>query len=535
MQRFWQLLALTIAGVMLAPVFVALGSVFSSAGEVWQHISVYVLPRVALNTLLLVVAVALMTLLIGTVAGWLTAVCEFPGRRFFAWSLMLPLAIPGYVIAFALAGIFQYGAPLATGLRSLGIELPEFNAGSASALCLALTLYPYVFLLARQAFMTQGAQGLEVAQSLGMSKTRGFFMVALPLARPWLVAGVALVIMETLADFGTVKVFNFDTFTTAIYSAWFGLFSLTAALQMSVMLLALVLVALVLERRARGQRRFSTTQVKSAQPRIALNGGRRIAATMFCVVLFVLAFALPVVQLLVWAMNHFQQELSQRYLTFLRASLVLSGLACGLITGLSVLLGFSRRQSPGKITATSERLATLGYALPGTVLAVGFFVALAGLQQALTGGLRLLTGNPESVVMLTGTLWVMVLAYAARFLAVAHSPVGSAFERVTPPIDDAARGLGVRGWALLKRVYLPILRPGMATALLLVFVDVMKELPITLITRPFGWDTLAVRIFQMTTEGEWERASVPALAIVICGLLPVLWLHKRSVRHEVSA
>lgn len=535
MQRIWQAITLGIALLMLAPIIVAVGSVLTPAGDVWIHITTYVLPRVTVNTVVLAVSVATVTLVLGASAGWLTAVCDFPGRRFFSWSLMLPLAMPGYVIAFALSGVFEYGSPLAGSMRSMGIVLPAVSAGVASALCLSLTLYPYVFLLARQAFLTQGARSLEVAQSLGMSRREGFFRVSLSLARPWLVAGVALVVMETLADFGTVKVFNFDTFTTAIYSAWFGLFSLTAALQMSVMLLLLVVIALMLERYARGQRRFATGDAQGPGIRIQLSSRGRWLALGFCGLLFTFAFALPVGQLLFWAFNHISTELSARYLGFLRASLLLATMASLAITALSVILGFSQRQAPGVLTSVGTRLATLGYAMPGTVLAVGFFVAIAGVQRSLSAAFRYLGAGDQFTVMLTGTLWVMLFAYAARFLAVAHSPLGSAFERITPRIDDASRGLGVSGWRLLWRVHLPILRPGLATAVLLVFVDVMKELPITLITRPFGWDTLAVRVFQMTTEGEWQRASVPALFIVACGLVPVLWLHARSIRRSDHA
>lgn len=532
-RRIWQSVAVIIALTMTAPLLVAVASLAAPAGDVWAHLSRFVLPRVIPNTIGLTVAVGLLALIVGGTVAWLCAVCEFPGRRHFSWSLMLPLAMPGYVIAFALAGVFGYAGPISSGLRdTFGWPLPDFNAATASAVCLTLTLYPYVFLLARQAFASQGVRALEVAESCGLSRWQGFLRVSLPMARPWLAAGTALVAMETLADFGTVKVFNFDTFTTAIYSAWFSLFSLTAALQMSVMLLLLVMLALWLERRSRGSRRYTVESTRRTVGRIELRGWRAAAATAFCSALLLIAFIIPLVQLLVWGWQTANAEWSLRYLDYLRASLVLAAMAAVLISALSLLLGFSERQSPGTATRWSARLSTLGYALPGTVLAVGFFVFIAGLQSAMTDLARLLGASAQFQITLTGTLLVMLLAYAARFMAVAHGPLGSAFERITPRIDDAAQGLGVYGRRLLGRVYLPILAPGIATAALLVFVDVMKELPITLITRPFGWDTLAVRIFQMTTEGEWQRASIPALAIVAAGLIPVLWLHARSAAQE---
>ena len=252
--RAWQIPALAVAALTLAPLAVVAVSFLQPATADWAHISTWVLPEVTRNTLWLVVTVGAATLVIGSAAGWLTAVCEFPGRRFFAWALLLPLAMPGYVIAVALSGVFAWGGPLGTWLRGHGLALPDLSAGVAAACCLVLTLYPYVFLLARQAFMTQGLSSLEVAQSLGMSRWQGFRRVSLPLARPWLAAGVTLVCMETMADFGTVKVFNFDTYTTAIYGAWFELFSLNAALQMSVLLLLLVVAALGLERLVRRRR-----------------------------------------------------------------------------------------------------------------------------------------------------------------------------------------------------------------------------------------------------------------------------------------
>ncbi|MEN7343218.1 MAG: iron ABC transporter permease [Pseudomonadota bacterium] len=526
--RLWQLMVVAIALVMALPMIVAVAALGADSAGVWSHIVEYVLPRVTVNTLLLVVGVAVLSLLLGTIAAWLTSVFDFPGQRWFAWCLMLPLALPGYVTAFALSGVFEYSSPLAGALRFWGISLPGVSAGLASTLCLTLTLYPYVFLLARQAFLSQGRRSLEVAQSLGMRQARGMWRVALPFARPWLVAGVSLVIMETLADFGTVKVFNFDTFTTAIYSAWFGLFSLTAALQMSLCLLVLVVAALWLERRARRLRRYTGVGQKDPQHRLPLTGGRRWLATCFCGGLFVIAFLVPVGQLVVWAIDYVQLEWSARYWSYLRASVSLATFAAVFVALLSVLLGFGRRRAPGRTTDSAVQVSTLGYALPGTVLAVGFFVALSGVQDGLTAIGRALGAGDAFVVTLTGTLWVMLLAYAARFLAVGFSPVGSGFERISPRIDDTAEILGLRGVKRLRQVYLPLLTPGIATALLLVFVDVMKELPITLITRPFGWDTLSVRIFQMTTEGEWQRASIPALTIVLCGLIPVMILQRQK-------
>ncbi|MEL6870493.1 MAG: iron ABC transporter permease [Pseudomonadota bacterium] len=515
----WRLAALAIALLMLLPLGVAVGALATPTGDIWAHLTEHVLPAVVRNTAGLSVCVAIASAVLGGTAAWLTAMVDFPGRRFFAWALLLPLALPGYVIAFALAGVFDYSGAVANLWQSLfGVRMPRLGAGTASAVCLSLTLYPYVYLLVRQAFVTQGQRCLEVAQSLGMDRLTGFRRVALPMARPWFATGVALVVMETLADFGTVKVFNFDTFTTAIYGAWFGLFSLPAALQLSALLLLFVALAVAGEQFWRSKARYVSRDA-AARPRyLVVSRTQALLACTFCVLLFAVAFVVPVLQLVLWAIEMASSEITLRYWSFVRASVSLGVMAAVFVTLLGLLLGYSERRAPGIATTWSVRIATLGYAMPGTVLAVGFFVAVSA------------TGDWLGVT-LTGTILVMLLAYAARFLAVGYGPLGTGLQRITPNIDDAARGLGVSGLSLLRRVHWPMLRTGVATAALLVFVDVMKELPITLLTRPFGWDTLAVRIFQLTTEGEWQRAAIPALAIVAAGLLPVLWLHRHSDRH----
>ena len=498
---------------------------------VWEHLAQHVLPRVLVNTAWLVAAVSVLTGVIGASLAWLTAACEFPGRRFFNWALLLPLAVPGYVLAFALAGLFEHTGTVQTAMRHAFGEaagLPEIGARAASIATLTLALFPYVYLIARHAFATQGVRGLEVARSMGMSPIKGFQRVSLPMARPWIAAGVALVAMETLADFGTVSVFNYDTFTTAIYQAWFALFSLDAALQLASMLLLLVALAVVTERRFRGRARFEAVGSAAARQRINLARRPALAATAYCSVVFLIAFLLPMLQLLAWAVQTYPAELDPRYLSIAMRSVILGLSAALLIVTLAVLLAYAVRLRPGASMNLLARAATLGYAIPGAVLAVGFFVAVAGLGDGLTLLARWLTGPETAPVVLTGTVLTLLLAYSARFLAVGHGPVESAMQRIRPSLDDAARGMGVAGFSLLRRVHLPILGAGVATAALLVFVDVMKELPITLMTRPFGWDTLSVRVFQLTSEGHWQRASVPALAIVLAGLIPVLALNRRS-------
>jgi iron(III) transport system permease protein len=388
---------------------------------------------------------------------------------------------------------------------------------------LSLVLYPYVYLLARTAFLTQGRNLIDAARTLGLSPWAAFFKVVLPVARPAVGGGVALVLMETLADFGAVSVFNYDTFTTAIYRAWYGLFNLAVAAQLATLLLMFVLVTLVLEHYSRQGARYVRDERSRDVQRYQLRGVRAGMATAFATLVLAIAFVLPVGQLIVWVIQAGAAEYDDRYPEFLGHTLVLAAIAATIAVALALLLSLVQRL-PGSprvqmLQRFGTRLATLGYALPGSVLAVGILLMFTAVNNLL--GLTLI-----------GTVAALVLAYLTRFLAVAHTPVEASFERVRPSLIEAAQTLGVRGPALLRQLYVPLLWPGLVTAALMVFVDVMKEMPATLILRPFGWDTLAVRVFQMTTEGQWQRAALPALTLLVAGLLPVILLLKNTVQQR---
>ncbi len=530
--------AVALAGALalpaLVPLFIIAGSLFDVETEVWSHLARYILPDVIFNTLWLLAGVTAITGILGTGLAWLTAVCDFPGRRFFDWALLLPLAIPGYVLAFVAVGLLDYSGPVQSWLRSewgTSAWVPPIRStnGWGVIFVLSLALYPYVYLIARSAFLSQGRRVLEAAQTLGLSSRQAAWQVALPMARPWIAAGLALVAMETLADFGTVSVFNYTTFTRAIYSAWFGMFSVSAALELAAVLMFFVLGALWLERSSRARVRYSGDRSAAyAERRIELTGAGRWGAFAAAASVFLFAFLLPFAQLLAWAGKHAATDLDVRYVGFALRSLTLAGSAAGVILVASVLLAYVTRAEPGPWTRVLARLGTLGYAIPGTVLAVGIFVPLAWFNNQLQSGLNAVFGGAAPSIYLQGTLVTVLVAYLARFLAVGFGPVESSLQRVTRSLDEAAISLGVTGTALLKRVHLPLLRTGIATGAALVFVDVMKEMPITLITRPFGWDTLAVRVFEMTTEGEWERAALPAVVIVLAGLIPVALLTRRG-------
>ncbi|MBI2877078.1 MAG: iron ABC transporter permease [Candidatus Tectomicrobia bacterium] len=528
----WRLFALAVALLVLVPLSVLAFSWLRPAGEIWQHLRETVLARLLLNPLVLVAGVAAGTLVLGISLAWLTAVCDFPGRRFFSWALLLPLAMPTYVLAFVFLGLLDFAGPIQSAWRAwAGAQAPFPAVRSAGGIIavISLALYPYVYLLAKNAFETQGKRALEAAESLGCSPLEGFFRVALPMARPWIGGGLLLVLMEALADFGAVSIFNFDTFTTAIYKAWFGFFSLAAAAQLASLLVALVFLLFVLEERLRSRRCFTLPRQQGTGERLRLRGWKAGGAFALAAGVLIVAFVIPVAQLGAWALASFAEEFNPRYLGMLGRSVLLGLAAALLITLTALILSYGSRRHPDAPTRALVRAANLGYALPGAVLAVGIFIPLAALDNLILDAVEHGWGV-RTRPLLQGTVLIMLLAYLVRFLATGFKPVDSAMHRVTPSLDEAAQLMGLRGPGILARVHLPMLRGGLLTAATLALLDVMKEMPITLMTRPFGWDTLAVKIFELTSEGEWERAALPAVALVLAGLAPILLLMRHAER-----
>ena len=526
--------AVVVVGLLAAPALLPLLTAVlawaTPAGEVWQHQLQYVLPRVAWNTTLLLLIVGSATALLGTGLAWLVAGHDFPGRSVFTWALLLPLAVPGYVLAVVFAGALDYAGPLQSWLRAVThapLRLPPIRSLGGAALVLTLCLYPYVYMLARVAFESAGARALEAAQSLGLDRRAAFRKVLLPLARPAVAAGVGLVCMETLSDFGVVAALNVDTFTTAIYRAWFGMFSLSAALQMAALLGLLALGGVWLERRLRGGRGFAAQRPSGDLPRRRLRGVRGLAATLSATLVLLLAFVLPMAQLLAWSAAHAATDLDARYWAFAARSVAVAASGALVVVTAALVLGYALRRETRPWVRGLGRFATVGYAIPGTVLAVGLFAPVAALNGWLQSALEGVFGTTSPQLFLQGTLLTMFVAYLARFLAVGTGPVESGLDRIHHNLDEAAANLGVRGVARLRRVHFPLLRGSLLAAAVLVFVDLMKELPITLMTRPFGFETLAVRVFEMAAEGEWQRAALPSVLIVAAGVLPVVLLARR--------
>ena len=530
-QRRWYPIAFAIAALVLLPLSVLLLSWHEIDRDIWAHLWDTQMPRLIGNTLVLVLGVSVGVVGLGVSLAWLTSLCEFPGRRWLDWALMLPFAIPAYVLAFVFIGLFDFSGPLQSLFREvlgLNLRFPRVRSTGGVIVVLVLVFYPYVYLLARSAFLAQGKGLMEAARVLGQSPWQAFWRVALPMARPAIGAGLALAIMETLADFGAVSVFNFDTFTTAIYKTWYGFYSLTSATQLASLLLLAVMLVLYGERRARGASRPANERPRG-QALYHLRGWKAAAASGWCGLVFVCAFVIPLLQLLVWFWQRGRFDLDERYAGLILHTLSLGALAALITVAVALLLAFARRLAPTRSVRSAVSLANLGYALPGSVLAVAIMLAFSYLDRELVIPLSTWFGGAGKPLLL-GSLAALLLAYLVRFMAVAYGPLENGLARIRPSLPEASRSLGIGGPRLFFRVYLPLLVPGALSAALLVFVDVLKEMPATLLMRPFGWDTLSVRIFEMTSEGEWARAALPSLTLVLVGLLPVIGLIRRSAR-----
>jgi iron(III) transport system permease protein len=504
------------------------------------HLAQHVVPRAALETLVLAVLVTAGVTLLGTTSAWLVAALDFPGRRFFEWALLLPLAMPGYIVAYAYTDLLQYAGPVQTALRSaFGWErgdywFPDIRSLPGAALVFTFVLYPYVFLLARTAFAARTASMIDAARSLGLSPWQTWLRVNLPLARPAVAAGTLLALMETLADYGAASYFGLQTFTTSIYRAWFGLGDRLAASQLSAVLLVVVLAVVALEIRARGRARFfAAPNSARPAPRTALRGGRAALAVVGCCVPLLLGFLLPAAVLL-WLLSSAVGAINwARYMHWLVNTLTVGAGAALLTLAVVLAIGYAVRLAPpgalGRTIRGGARAMNLGYAVPGAVIAVGILLPLAAFDNRLDAWSRALFGVGPGL-LLTGSVAALLYAYLVRYFAVAYQPIEAGLARITPAMEASARSLGATPWEAFRRVHLPLLAPSALAAALLVFVDVMKELPATLVLRPFNFDTLAVIAYQMAADERLDEAALPSLTIVLAGALPVIWLSRAIAR-----
>jgi len=498
------------------------------APEVWAQIRPR-LPELFSNSLGLVAATVLASGLLGTGLAWLTALCEFPGRRFFSWALLLPLAIPAYVLGFVGVGLFNFDGPvhaLWQAWQGGDAGFPAVRSAGGLTLSLSLSLYPYVYLAARHAFQTHSGRAMEAARSLGAGPYGAFFRIALPMALPWIGTGLALVALETLADLGTASVFHYETFTTALYQAWSGpppAWPVAARLAGVLLLLAFALPLLDWHQRQR-QGQYRSLPNGGGRVRTAiLRGPLGYAAALCAGLALAAAFVIPLGQLLGWSAATLANGLDGHFADACWHSVLMACGGAGLIVAAALALGLARRRHPGAGVAMLARLATMGHALPGAVLAVGIAIPVAALEQGLADLAQSRPGSSLSPV-LENSLGVLLSAYLIRFLAVGFRATDSALRRITPNMEDAARSLGVHGFALWRQLRLPLLRGGLLGAFLFTFADIMREMPMTLLLRPAGWDTLTARIFETATQGQWQQAALPALALVLAGLPPVILL-----------
>ncbi len=521
-----------LALLLALPVISIAASLFWPRPDTWQHLADTVLADYVVNSLVLTVGVGVGVLLLALVPAWLTTMCRFPGSRQLEWALLLPLAMPAYIIAYTYTGLLDVAGPVQSALRDWsGLSygdywFPSIRSLGGAIVMLSLVLYPYVYLLARAAFIEQSICVLEVARTLGLGPVRRFLKVALPLARPAIVAGLSLALMETLADYGTVQYFGVSVFTTGIFRTWFGLADGIAAAQLAAMLLVFVITLLWLERRSRRAARYHHTSNRySAIVSEPLRGGRALAAIGVCGLPVLLGFLLPAGVLLSWAVDSWAGTDRTAFLQLMWHSLGLAGLTAVLAVVLALYFAYGRRLYDNVLTRLSVRFVSLGYAIPGTVIAVGALLPFAWFDNALDAWLRTQFGI-SSGLLLSGTLFTLVFAYLVRFLAVSVNTVESGLARVRPSMDEAARSMGLSRLAVLKRVHMPMMRGTLLSAGLLVFVDVLKELPATLLLRPFNFNTLAVRAFELANDERLAEAACPALAIVVAGIIPVILMSR---------
>ncbi|MCX0430546.1 iron ABC transporter permease [Aeromonas veronii] len=522
-----------IALLLGLPVIALLFSAFSAEGELFRHLADTVLLDYLANTLGLVVGVVLLSLLFGVPTAWLVAMCQVPGRRALQWALMLPMAMPSYIVAYVYTDLLDYSGPLQAGLRALfgwnspaDYWFPAIRSLGGAAWVLALVLFPYVYLLTRASFLEQSVSLIHSSRLLGCTPWQSFRRLSLPLARPAIMVAVSLVAMETLADFATVHFFAINTLTTAVYDTWLGYGSLATAAKLSCLMLLAVVLLIALERRSRSRQQVFQKSMGHEQPlRYPLKGMSRWLAGLWCWGLVLAGFALPFIILLDYGVRYFELSWTPEFVRFAGNSLAISALTALLAMGIALLLGFFRRLDGGIKSLLPLRIAAMGYAMPGTVLAIGVLVPLTALDFAINDLAEWL-GRQGPGLLLTGTITAIVFGYLVRFVAIAIGSVESSMGKISPSLDMAARSLGQGDGGMLRRVHLPLVRRGLFAGAMLVFIESMKELPAALLLRPFNFDTLATHVYQFVSDEMLERGALGAIVIVLVGLLPLIWVNR---------
>lgn len=530
-QQVWTVLSIAIASLISIPVLGIISSLGVNTRDVWQHLAETVLTSYMTHSLGLMIGVGIGTTLLGVSTAWLVTMCSFPMAAGLSWGLLLPLSAPSYILAYTYTEILDYYGPIQTLLRDWNgwvsaddYYFPPVRSLAGAIVMLSLVLYPYVFLLARSAFLTQSVVTLEASRSLGCNPWTSFFKVALPMARPAIMGGLSLALMETLNDFGTVDYFAVPTFTTGIYRTWLNMGERIAACQLAVCLMGFVLILVIIERLSRGQAKYFQLQPpRQPIPRYELTGWRAIAALGICWIPLGFGFLIPAVSLAVMTVQNWQITFRGDFWSWGWNSFFLAGITTGLAAVLALILSYGLRLQPNLGMRLAHQFSAMGYAIPGSVIAVGILYPLGILDNTIDAWSQK-TFMVSTGLLISGTLIATIFAYLVRFLAVALNAVDSSLTQIKPSLDEAARSLGHGTTSTLMRIHLPLLRSGLLTAMMLVFVDVMKELPATVIVRPFNFDTLAIRVYNLASDERLAEAAGAALAIVLVGLIPVILL-----------
>jgi len=525
------LISVAVALLLSLPVMVILTNVVTGQANVWQHLIDTVLADYISSSLILMLGVGLGSLLLGVPTAWLTSVCRFPGHKWLAWALLLPLAVPAYIIAYTYTGLLDFAGPVQTLIReTTGLSYGEYwffevRSLMGATVMLSLVLYPYVYLMSRAAFLEQSANTLEVSRSLGYSHTKSFFKLALPLARPAIVAGVTLALMETLADYGTVKYFGVTSFTTGIMRTFNGFGDAAAASQLASVLLLFVTCLILMERYSRRRISYHASGIRKASNRkIELNKKQGLIAFCVCFLPVLLGFIVPAIQLLYWAAFS-AESIDSSFIQLAWNSLYLAALAAIIAVLLALILAYASRLNKRKVVQASVTVAGLGYALPGTIIAIGIIIPFAWLDHQIIAWVKE-TFEVRLGLVLSGTLFALLFAYTVRFMAVSLGSIQAGLGKITPSLDAAGRSLGYKPLDVLRKIHIPLMKSSVLTALLIVFVDVLKELPATLILRPFNFNTLAVRAFELASDERLADAAPASLMIVLVGLAPVILLSR---------
>lgn len=536
----WMISALVNTAIVALPVLSVIVLALFPEENIWPHLLETTLPRYLVTTIKLMIGVGVITLAIGLATAWAVTMCEFPGRKFFEWALMLPFAVPAYVIAYVYTSLLDYAGPVQIALRdwfgwqsAADYWFPEIRSLGGATIMIGLVLYPYVYLLGRAAFLEQSPSLFAVSRSLGHSALSTFFKVVLPIARPAIAVGLSLVLMETLNDFGTVDFFAVQTLTAGLFDTWMNLGNLGGAAQIATTMLMFVVLLVTLERYSRRrQQQFAARDNREPLHRFTMSFPRQMICVVVCAVPLVLGFVIPGATLGYYAWEYFDVSWNPDFLRNTMNSLFLSGSAALTTLVIGVTLAYSRRLHNTRGMQVLMRLSSLGYAMPGAVLAVGVIVPLAGFDNWLDSLMRDYLGVSTGL-LLSGSAFALIFAYTVRFLAVSAGSVESALQKVTPSMDMASRSLGHSPGKTLVKVHLPMLRGTLITAALVVFVDCMKELPATLILRPFNYETLATYVYQFASDEQLYHSALPALIIVLAGIIPII-LMNRSISNSRS-